>query len=363
VPREGIRAMVCSTMSSHIDRVRKAIEFGGPDMVPMDLLDVPFLYDAYGTRAADSFPIPAGAESFDSAWCTYHWTLRPAGQNDRGELVREDEWGCRQVVPADHGSAYSVIARPDLDTMEKILAHPWPDPAGTDAFFESRAATIQRHYPDRFINGFIDPGPFLVAFELLGYEGLMVRLMEEPAAVREVLRRIVEYQKALIGRFRRMGAHMVTIIDEVAGAGGLMFSPEVFRRDFLGLYTELLAETHRNGMYTSLLLDGNITPILPDLMRQEIDVQLFVQPHSTGLDTIQEHFRGTRAVKLAVDMMETLVNGSPSEIAAEVDDYVRRFHTPKGGLIFQALRWHRPEYDPVRVKAQLDAMNRHRPGA
>ncbi len=355
--------MLCSAMSKHIDRVRKAIEFGGPDMVPMDLVDVPFLYDAYGTRAADSFAVPPGAENFDSAWCTYHWTLRPAGRNDKGEPLREDEWGCRQVVPADPGSAYSVVDRPDLSTMQKILSHPWPDPEATDAFFESRAATIKRHYPDRFINGFIDPGPFLVAFELLGYEGLMVRMVEEPAAVREVLRRIVDYQKALVARFSAMGAHMVTIIDEIAGAGGLMFSPEVFRRDFLGLYAEIIDETHRQGMYASLLLDGNITPILPDLVKLGIDVQLFVQPHSTGLDTIQECFRGKRAVKLAVDMMETLVKGSPKEIAAEVDDYVRRFHTPKGGLIFQALRWHRPEYDPVRVKAQIDAMNRHRPGA
>jgi uroporphyrinogen-III decarboxylase len=191
----------------------------------------------------------------------------------------------------------------------------------------------------------------------------MVRMVEEPEAVREVLRRIVDYQKALVARFRAMGAHMVTIIDEIAGAGGLMFSPDVFRRDFLGLYAEIIDETHRQGMYTSLLLDGNITPILPDLMKLDIDVQLFVQPHSTGLDTIQECFHGKRAVKLAVDMMETLVKGSPGEIAAEVDDYVRRFHTPKGGLIFQALRWHRPEYDAVRVKAQIDAMNRHRPGA
>ena len=39
-------------------------------------------------------------------------------------------------------------------------------------------------------------------------------------------------------------------------------------------------------MYTSLLLDGNITDILPDLMDMDIDVQLFVQPQACGLETI-----------------------------------------------------------------------------
>ena len=350
-------------MSSHIDRVRRAIEFGSPDLIPMDLVDVPFLYDAYGTCDPRAVTVPPGAESFDSAWCTYHWTLRPRGRNAQGEMLRTDEWGCTQVVPAEQTTAYSVIGRPDLNSLERVRAHPWPRPEAARGFFESRRAIIELRYPDRFINGFLDPGPFLVAFELLGYEGLLTALLLDRARVQELLRRVVDYQKALVPFFREMGAHMITIIDEIAGAGGLMFSPDLFRDDCLGLYRELLEEVKRNGMYTSVLLDGNIAEILPDLLKLPIDVQLFVQPHATGLDLLQEHYSGRRAVKLAVDMMETLVRGTEKEIQAEVDDYVRRFHTPRGGLIFQALRWHRPEYDPVRVRAQIAAMNRYRGGA
>jgi hypothetical protein len=348
--------------SSHIDRVRRAIEFGSPDFIPMDLVDVPFLYDAYGTLDPRSVTVPPGAESFDSAWCTYHWTLLPRGRNARGELLREDEWGCTQVVPAEPTTAYSVVQRPDLSSLEKVRAHPWPRPEAARGFFESRREIIARHYPDRFINGFLDPGPFLVAFELLGYEGLLTSLLAEPGPVQEVLRRVIDYQECLVPFFREMGAHMVTIIDEIAGAGGLMFSPDLFRRDYLGLYRKLLEAIHRNGLYASLLLDGNIAEILPDLLNLPVDVQLFVQPHATGLHLLQEHYSGRRAIKLAVDMMETLVRGTQADIQAEVDDYVRRFHSPRGGLIFQALRWHRPEYDPERVRSQIAAMNRYRGG-
>lgn len=349
--------------SAHIRRVKRAIEFGSPDMVPMDLVDVPFLYDAYGTLDPAAVKAPPGAEQFDSAWCTYHWTLHPLGFNEQGEPVRRDEWGCTLVVPRGQDSAYSVLARPDLSTRAKVAAHPWPDPAGADGFFEQRRAVIESRYPDRFINGFLDPGPFLLGFELLGYEQMLLKLADDLPFVMDVLRRIVDYQLALVPRFRRMGAHMVTIIDEIAGTGGLMFSPELFRRRFSGLYRELLAEIRRQGMYTSLLLDGNIADILPDLLEMDIDVQLFVQPHATGLETIRRFFRGRRAVKLAVDMMDTLVRGTAAQIEAEVDRYVEYFHTAKGGLIFQALRWHRPEYDPARVQAQIAAMNRHRKGA
>ena len=59
---------------------------------------------------------------------------------------------------------------------------------------------------------------------------MLLKLAEDPDLAMEVLRRIVDYQLALVPKFRRLGAHMVTIIDEIAGTAGLMFSPELFRR-------------------------------------------------------------------------------------------------------------------------------------
>ncbi|MBT4823246.1 MAG: hypothetical protein HON70_46520, partial [Lentisphaerae bacterium] len=181
--------------------------------------------------------------------------------------------------------------------------------------------------------------------------------------VKAVVRRIVDYQLALVPKFSAMGAHMVNIIDEVAGTAGLMFSPDQFREHFLPMFAELIAEIHRHNMYASILLDGNITEILPDVMALDLDQILFAQPQSTGIDTIAEFCRGKRCVKMAVDMMVTLAKGTPAEIEADVAAMVERLNTPRGGLVFQALRWHRPEYDAQRVEAQIRAMNRYREGA
>jgi uroporphyrinogen-III decarboxylase len=306
--------------------------------------------------------VPEGAERFDSAWCTYHWTLQNLGKNDQGEPVRRDEWGCRQIIPQDESGAYTIVERPDLETIEKVNSHPWPDPELTNGFFESRKRIFTEHYPDRFINGFLDPGPFLIAFEILGYDRLLMKLMDDIELVKAILRIVVDYQKALVPKFKEMGAHMITIIDEIAGSTGMMFSPEVFRIHFTEYYKELFSEIHKNNMYTSILLDGNITAILPDLMKMDIDVQLFLQPLSTGIDRIQEVFRAKRAVKMGVDMMETLAKGTTEDIVHEVDEFVNKLNTKKGGLLFQALRWFRPEYDPVRVRTQIKAMNAHRQG-
>ena len=349
-------------MSKHIDTMRRAIEYRSPRYIPMELVDVPLLYDAYGTLDPSRTHVPEGAEDFDSAWCTYHWTFDYEGCTAAGEPVRKDEWGCTQVVPADAGTAYTVTGKPELTSLDAVAAHPWPDPSTADPFFERRRRVVEQHYRDRFICGFIDPGPFLVAFNLLGYDRLLMALHDDIDLVKAVLRRVVDYQKALVPKFAAMGVHMVNIIDEIAGSQGLMFAPDLFREHFRVFFDELLAEIHRHNMYTSLLLDGNITQVLPDVMAMDLDQMFFAQPLSTGFDTIADACRGKRCVKMAVDMMVTLAEGTPDAIRAEVERVADTFALPEGGLVFQALRWHRPEYAPERVRAQIDAMNRYRAG-
>lgn len=350
-------------MSQHIKTMQRAIEFGSPPYIPMELTDIPGIYNAYDTCDPEKVTIPAGAENFDSAWCTYHWTFKYLGKNEAGEPIRRDEWGCKHVIPRDEGAAYTIIERPTFATLAEVEKYPWPAPSIADRFFESRKKIIASSYPDRFICGFLDPGPLLIAFEMFGYDGLLLGLHDQPEVIKAVLRKIVDYQLELIPRFREMGAHMVNIICEVAGTGGMLFAPQVFRTQIKPFYDELFAAIHRNNMYTSILLDGNIVEIMPDLMPMELDQQFFAQPLATGHDVIAGFCRGKRCVKMAVDMMQTLATGTPDEIEREVDALVNKINTPKGGLVFQALRWHRPTYDPVRVQAQIKAMNKYRKGA
>ena len=350
-------------MSKHIDQVKRAIEFGSPGYIPMELVDIPHIYNAYETQDPGCIKIPAGAESFDSAWCTYHWTFEYLGKTDAGEPIRKDEWGCTQIVPNDQNVAYIIIDRPKLSSTEQVQAHPWPDPEQANWFFHSRSKIIEKYYSDRFICGFIDPGPLLVAFNLLGYDGLLLNLVDNLELVKTVVRKITDYQIALVPKFKAMGAHMINLIDEVAGTKGMMFSPDIWREHFKPMYDDLFEAIHNNDMYSSCLLDGNIIEIMPDLMTMQLDQLLFAQPRATGIDVIADFCRGKRCVKMAVDMMETLASGTTQQITCEVDQIVNRLNTDKGGLVFQALRWHRPQYDPVRVKAQIEAMNRYRQGA
>jgi len=345
--------------SGPIETVSRAIRFEGPAWLPLELVDVPGIYDAYGTLDPESFCVPAGAESFDSAWATYHWTLEPLGRNERGELLRRDEWGCVQRVPAERTSAYVVETRP-LQDVRDLSAYRFPDPEIARPFFERVGRVIRQRYPDRFICAYIDPGPFLVAFNLLGYEGLLTRLADDPVPIRELIQGILEYQKALVPRWKAAGAHMINLIDEFAGSTGMMFSPAVWRREFRPLFHDFFATVREQGLFTGILLDGNIEVLFDDLLEMPVDVVEFAQPLAIGLEKIAARLAGRVCVKASVDMMETLARGTPEAVAREAEELVRLFHSARGGFIAVVLRWHRPEYPAANVRASIDAFNRHR---
>jgi len=344
---------------THIERVMKAFRFEGPDHLPLEIHDVPLLYDAYGTLdPATVKPVP-GAEDFDSLRVTYHWTFTDVGVDDQGQSLRRDEWGCLQRVPHSDQTAYQVLEKPLADPAA-LDGYTFPDPSITDPFFDRLAAVVHDHYADRFICGYVDPGPLLVTFNLMGYDGLLMRLYDDLDQVLSVVGEVVRYQKGIIDRFAAAGVHMVALIDEFAGTEGLMFSPGLWREHFAGFYADLFRHIQSHGLFAGCLFDGDVSAILDDYLALRPDVVEIVQPNIVGIDTWGARLRGEVACKASVDMMTTLASGTPADCAAEARKLVETFHTPAGGFMGVSLRWHRPEYQAANVAAVVETFNEFR---
>lgn len=340
-----------------IERMTNAIRFAGVDAVPLEIHDVPHLYDAYGTLDP-ALASPATAD-YDGIRVTYHWTFTEEGVNQHGERLRRDEWGCLQRVPTHETTAYEVIEKP-LTDPDAFAGYRFPDPAVSDDFFHRVRRELDTHYRDKFLCGYVDPGPLLVAFNLMGYDGLLMRLHDDLPQVLAIMRGIVEFQKGIIDRWAASGAHMVSIIDEFAGTGGLMFAPGVWREHFLPFYAELFAHIKSHGLFCGCLFDGEITAILDDVLALQPDVIEIMQPSLVGIERWGELLRGKVCAKASVDMMTTLATGTPEQCAAEARRLVETLHTPQGGFIGISLRWHRPEYPFANVQAVAQAFAEYR---
>jgi hypothetical protein len=342
----------------HIERVKRTIEFQSPDILPFELLDVPGIYDAYATLDPDQVKSIPFTSDCDSVRTTYHWTFKPEGKNADGEQMRRDEWGCLHRVPADMNLAYDIVEKP-LKDPKSFAYYKFPDPSVSDPFFEEIERRLES-YRDRFICAYIDPGPFLIAFNLMGYEQLLLRLKDDLSQVIEVIAGIVEFQKGIIDRWKRLGVHMIASIDEFAGTTGMMFSPDLWRDHFKKYFIDLFQHAKNQGMYTSLYLDGDISSIFKDLDDLALDMLESLQPNVTGIHRWSEQFSGRICLKASADMMTTLPNGDESRIRNELKNVFQACASPKGGFVPVVVRWHRPSFPESTVIASVKAIQMYR---
>ncbi len=343
-----------------IDIVKRAIEMKGSPYLPLEVLECPGIYDAYGTLDPWQVKLLPGTENFDAVQATYYWTLTDVGENEAGEPLRRDEWGVLTRVPHEETSAYAILEKPMAETVD-LANYAWPTIDITDPFF-ARIDKAMAPYRDRFLCGYIDPGPFLLAFNMLGYDGLLIKLHDDLDTVKEIVEGIVSFQLGLVKRWKQAGAHMVNIIDEFAGSTGLMFSPGILREHFLPFYRKYIDAIHAEGMYCGFCLDGDTSAVLPDFVAMGMDVLDVRQVNCIGMEGIADICKNT-CVKASIDMLSTLATGTPEDVTREGRTLMERFGRRNGGLIALTLKWHRPEYPVANVKAAVEVFNEFRQGA
>jgi uroporphyrinogen decarboxylase len=348
------------TMSTHIETVKKAIEFRKPDYVPMETIDVPLIYNAYNTRDPEEVKFVPGAENADSLWTNcYSWFHEETGTSEDGESLRRDQFGITFKVPNDLNATYTLLENP-LAGKTSLSGFEFPDPDETDPHYEKLGTIIKKHYADRFIDGFIDAGILLTTMFLFGEERFLMNVADNLSFVIEVYEGVMDYYKALVLKYKKAGAHMITDIEDIGGTSSLLINPDTWRKHFKPILSRFFHFVHEQNMYTGLLIDGHCGQVLDDLLDMEIDVFNNFDNHTTGLQALRDKLRGRMCVKATVDMQRTLPMGSPEEVRDEARNLVEAFHTPQGGFICEAVRWHRPAYPEKNVLASVEAFNRYR---
>lgn len=347
-------------MDDHIDVVKRAIEFKKPNYTPLEIVDVPGIYNAYNTLDPESVEFIPGTENFDALWTNcYSWFHENIGESEQGETLKRDQFGLIIKTPADKGSAYHLVEHP-LAGKSSLAGYEFPDPDDADPIFDRLGKVISDRYPDRFVEGFIDAGIFLTCQLLTGIEEFMYKVAAERDFMVELYRRVAEYYKGLIPKYKRAGAHMITVIEDIGGTSSLVISPKVWREHFKPILKDFFDAVHAEGMYAGLAIDGHSGDALNDIVDMGVDVFSVFDIHTTGVDLIREKLAGKVCVKAAVDMQRTLPSGTPEQVEAEARRLVESFSTKDGGFIAQVVRWHRPEFPADNVAASVRAFNEYR---
>lgn len=296
---------------------------------------------------------------------SHNWRIKPY---DAGEYVAfVDEWGMTQHQPKDGGLYFSVVRSP-LDreglTAGDVRAHPWPDTGDPQRIAGLR--DIAQAYRNQgravMIKGVL-AGIFEMSQRVRGMERLMLDLASDEALACAALDTMVElklrfWEMAL----PRLGdlVDVVSEADDYATQTSQLISPRMFRRIFKPRLEAVFSRIHRLAPHAKLFFhsDGNIRPILPDLIEIGVDILNPIHITAAGMEPAALKRDFGRDVCFwggGVETQTVLPFGTPQEVRDNVRRNIEAL-APGGGYVFNTIHNIQADVPPGNIVAMVDAL-------
>ncbi len=175
--------------------------------------------------------------------------------------VEAEALGCDLEYKDD---AYPVVKAPMISTHNDLDVIELPDPYKTGRMpvvIEASSILRDKSRDECIVTACI-MGPFSIAGQILGIEGLLYRIIDEPEFVDKVLDLTEEVSKAYGLALLKAGAHCHIIFDPMVSP--MVVPPEIFRRFELPRLKRLFETFKQAGsLFSWLSIAGDTRKILP----------------------------------------------------------------------------------------------------
>lgn len=168
---------------------------------------------------------------------------------------------------------------------------------------------------------------------LRGLENTWMDIYDAPDQLGALLDTLVDMNLDAIQKYGALGGDGYIFCDDWGLQDRLMISPAKWREIWKPRYERIFRAVHEAGMDAFLHSCGYIVDILDDLIDVGLDVIHMDQQENMGLKLLGERFGGRLTFYSPVDIQNTMVYGSLSDIRAYCRDMVRYLGTEKGGFI------------------------------
>jgi len=295
---------------SRRDIVARAIEFRSPPRLPFfqhALADVPD----------------------DVCDC---WEMDRARNGWFFDRAAPDDWGC-------------IWARTEQDNMGQVVGHPLADwnalkdyrpPDPRDAFYYERLEDEMHDAGDRYVTVTCHFGLMERLHMLHGFEQTLIDFYLAPDRIDTLLDMILQYKIEQFDELhRRFGESIdgLFLTDDWGTQQNTFVRSETFERFFLERYRELVGAIHDHGWHAILHSCGRINDFVPYFVDLGVDVMNMQQPQTYGIEELGRIAAGRIAFLATGDIQATLPSGDAAAVRQEVQDIVKQWSTPDGGLI------------------------------
>ncbi len=202
-------------------------------------------------------------------------------------------------------------------------------------------------------------GTFVRSWRLAGMQNLMMRMISDPGFVHRVAALTLEYNLNQLDLLAAAGADVLVVEDDIATTHSTLISPKHFR-EFVNPYNRRLVDrAHALGLKVVRHSDGNLWPILDDLIASGYDGLNPLEPQA-GMDLGKvKSYCGERICLVGnIDCMELLCTGTTEQVEEAVRQAVDTA-APGGGFILSESNSLHPTVNPENCIAMFLAARKY----
>jgi uroporphyrinogen decarboxylase len=325
------------------ERIQTLLRHQQPDRVPRMVNFYPTVFGAHPGRSGDQrfetdirftgFPEPEEQVDF----LRYLKSLpTDVYVGSRDVLRTYHDWGY-------HPEIQRHARLGDARSIEEIAAAPLPDVLAPVDPERLRADVERKHrqgYPVMASPPHLGGDLFETASRLRGFEQFMIDMCENPPLVDYLLEQITAMLLAVGLLLSRAGIDILALDDDVGEPSRMLMSREMWQRYFKPHLKTIIDTCRRANPELAVFWhsDGNIEPIIPDLIEIGVDILNPVQPDVMDPAKLKRLY-GERLTFFGTGGTARLWSwGDPAEIRAEVQERIATVGRG-GGLIIA------PAYD------------------
>jgi uroporphyrinogen decarboxylase len=248
-----------------------------------------------------------------------------------------DEWGVgwRSSVystPFGPGS-YTEIATHPLADDDAVVSYAPPNPHRHELYTEAERV-IREFGQEYWIIGVTVTTIFEAAWALRGLDRLMMDFLLNPPLAEKILDIPFRYHLEAAKKLTQLGVDTIWIGDDVGGQNGMIISPEAWRFFLKPRMAEFIATI--KGINKDLTVayhsDGNIFPIIPELIEIGVDILNPIQPRCMDPGEVKKKYGGKLCFWGTIDEQQTLPFGTPEDVKKETETRLETV-AAGGGLI------------------------------
>jgi len=337
------------------ERVLKALEIEEPDQVPMTELDieVPLMERIVGEKfpGATSLqtPIVTNRElekkrtdlkiecykkiGFDMLSVDLsppdNWKPK---KNPDGTIV--DLWG--RVLMLDKQAKAWVPYGTIFNNPEDFDNFELPSPTATGWTFATEYA--KRVVKDEIVIATFIRDPFAHAWEVFTPLKFVTWMYRIPDFIRRVIEMIADFHVDIIGRIAEAGADLIISGGDYCEEKGPMVPTKFFRDVVFPNLRRQVDEAHRRGLKFIKHTDGNINPLLKDLV--DIVDGLHSLDPTAGVDIGDVKAKyGQRLILMGNVAVDSLAKKTRDDVIKETEECIRKASAGGGHILSSSNSW------------------------